>query len=127
MTSGAAKRSVTGRFCGTAMQRGTNMNWVAMMRAVTLPSAPTLVPKFCSANSPERCSVFGSMRSTLLGGFMFLVSAVNTDHAENRGNKHTDAECPQQLGTENSPLVCCSGLVRHGLAHRAAREEDQQI
>ena len=54
------------------------MNWVAMTRAVTLPSAATLVPRFCSANSPERCNTFGSTRSTLLGGLMPMVSAVNT-------------------------------------------------
>ena len=30
MTSGVAKRSVTRRPRGTAMQRGTNMNWVAI-------------------------------------------------------------------------------------------------
>jgi hypothetical protein len=49
------------------------------------------------------------------------------DHAENRGNEHADAERPQQFGAENSPLVRFCRLIRHGLAHRAAREEDQQI
>ena len=38
ITSGEAKRSVTRRFAGTAMHCGTNMNWVAMARTVTLPS-----------------------------------------------------------------------------------------
>src|SRR5262249_7390320 len=60
------------------MQCGTNMNWVAIARTVTLPSAPTVVPRFCSANSPDRCNVLGSMCSTLLGGLMLMVSAVNT-------------------------------------------------
>src|SRR5262245_59391191 len=54
------------------------MNWVAIARTVTLPSLDTVVPRLCSANSPERCSVLGSMRSTLLGGLTLIVSAVNT-------------------------------------------------
>ena len=54
------------------------MNCVAMTRTVTLPSGPTVVPRLCSANSPDRCNVLGSIRSTLLGGLMSLVSAVNT-------------------------------------------------
>src|SRR5262245_64367297 len=78
ITSGVAKRSVTFRFAGTAMHCGTNMNWVAIARTVTLPSLETEVPRLCSANSPERCSVLGSMRSTLLGGLMLIVSAVKT-------------------------------------------------
>src|SRR3954447_433532 len=60
------------------MHRGTNVNWVAMTRAVTVPSVSTVVPRLCSVNSPDRCSVLGSIRSTLLGGLMSRVSAVNT-------------------------------------------------
>src|SRR4029453_6957344 len=44
----------------------------------TVSSPNTVVPRFCSANSPERCSVLGSIRSTLLGGLTLIVSAVNT-------------------------------------------------
>ena len=127
MTSGEAKRSVTRRSRGTAMQCGTNMNWVAMARTVTLPSAPTVVPRLCSANSPDRCSVLGSMRSTLLGGLMSDGQRREHDHAEDGGDEHADAERPQQFGAENSPLVCFGGMVRHGLAHRAARKEDEQV
>ena len=118
---------VTRRPYGTAMQRGTNMNWVAMTRTVTPPSAPTVVPKFCSANSPDRCSVLGSIRSTLLGGFMSPGQRREHDHAENRGDEHSDAERPQQFGAENSPLVRFGRLLGHGLPHRAAREEDEQV
>src|SRR5215831_8056186 len=60
------------------MHRGTNMNCVATTRVVTLPSGATRVPRFCSANSPARCNAFGSMCSTLLGGLIFIVSAVKT-------------------------------------------------
>src|SRR5215831_15648905 len=136
MTSGVVKRSVTGRPRGTAMQRGTNMNWVAMARTVTLPSAPTEVPKFCSANSPDKCSVLGSMRSTLLGGLMFLVSAVNTimprtaamstptPNAHNSSVPRIRRSC---TSAGCSLMVACSWLFAHGLAHRTAREEDEQV
>src|SRR5215813_452679 len=49
------------------------------------------------------------------------------DHAEDRSNEHPDAERPQQFGAENSPLVSFRCLLAHGLAHPAAREEDEQI
>jgi len=49
-----------------------------MIRAVTRPSGPTVVPRLCSANSPDRCNVLGSIRSTLLGGLISRVKAVNT-------------------------------------------------
>src|SRR6516164_10659546 len=98
MTSGVVKRRVTRRFCGTEMQRGTNMNCVATTRTVTPPAESTVVPRFCSANSPDRCNVLGSIRSTLLGGLMPLVRAVNTTMPEDRSDEHADAERPQQLG-----------------------------
>ena len=128
MTSGDAKRSVTARPRGTAMQRGTNMNCVAMIRAVTLPSGPTVVPRLCSANSPDRCNVLGSIRSTLLGGLISLRQSREHDHAERGGNEHADTKRPQQFGAENSPLVNFGWSVGHAvLAHRSARQEDQQI
>ena len=49
------------------------------------------------------------------------------DHAENRGDEHADAEGPQQFGTENSSLAGFRGLLRHGLPHRSAWKEDEQI
>ena len=48
------------------------------LRLFTEPSGDTVVPRLCSANSPERCSTLGSMRSTLLGGLTLMVNAVNT-------------------------------------------------
>ena len=71
ITSGVAKRSVTGRFAGSTMQRGTNVNCVATIRLVICPSAATRVPRLGSVNSPVRCSVFGSIVSILLGGLMW--------------------------------------------------------
>src|SRR6516165_4013484 len=49
------------------------------------------------------------------------------DHAENRGNKHADAERPKQFGAENSALVPFNWLLSHGLGHPTSREEDEQI
>src|SRR6516165_9923203 len=126
-TSGAAKRRVTRRPRGTAMQRGTNMNCVAMTRTVTPPSAPTVVPRFCSANSPDRCSVLGSMSSTLLGGVYVSGERSEHDHAERGGNEHADAERPQQFGAENASLVSFNRLLGHGLADTTPRQEDEEI
>src|SRR5262249_33657020 len=126
-TSGVAKRSVTRRPCGTARQRGTNMNCVAMARTVTPPSAPTVVPRFCSANSPERCSVFGSMCSTLLGGFMSLLSAVNTimPRTAATSTPTPNAHSNSVPRTRRSCVAACCSLT--GLAHGAAWQEDQQV
>src|SRR3954447_9919771 len=126
-TSGVAKRRVTRRPYGTAMQRGTNMNCVAMTRTVTPPSAPTVVPRLCSANSPDRCSVLGSIRSTLLGGFMSAVSAVNTitprTAAMSTPTPKAHSNSVPRIRRSRASAACSVT----GLPHRSAWKEDEQI
>src|SRR6516225_3415793 len=127
MTSGDAKRSVTRRLAGTAMQRGTNMNWVAIARTITLPSLPTAVPRFCSANSPDKCSVFGSIRSTLLGGLMPIFSAVNTIVVRAAAIK-TPTPKLHRSSVVRIQRSCASGWVSvMKSAHRPARNEHKDI
>ena len=95
------------------MQRGTNMNWVAMARTVTLPSLATVVPRLCSANSPERCSVFGSMRSTLLGGLTLIVSAVNRIMLKVAAMKMPTPNAHSSSVLENPALMHLVRGVRH--------------
>ena len=45
---------------------------------MTLPSAPSVVPRLFSTNSPEMCSLRGSMVSTRDGGIDAQCSPVNT-------------------------------------------------
>src|SRR3954452_420371 len=127
MTSGVVKRSVTRRPCGTARQRGTNMNCVAITRTVTLPSAPTVVPRFCSANSPDRCNVLGSIRSTLLGGLMSLVRAVNTimDKVAAISTPTPKAHSSSVPRIRRSCISGCSSVTAS--PHCAARKEYEQI
>ena len=110
ITSGDANRRVTRRFAGTGMQRGTNMNCVAIARTVTLPSFPTVVPRLCSANSPERCSVLGSIRSTLLGGLTLIVSAVNRIMLKEAATKMPTPK-DQSSSVRSMRRSCISGWV----------------
>src|SRR6516164_1759415 len=127
ITSGDAKRSVTRRFDGTAIQRGRNMNCVAMARTVTLPSAATLVPRLCSANSPERCSALGSTRSTLLGGLIPMVSAVNRIVLRAAA---TNTPTPKAHSSSVRRIHCScisGGAWDIRLPHTPARNKDEQI
>ena len=96
------------------MQRGTNMNCVAMIRAVTRPSGPTVVPRLCSANSPDRCNVFGIDPLDVARRIDISRQSREHDHAERCGDEHADAKRPQQFGAENSPLVNFGWSVGHG-------------
>src|SRR6516164_5226725 len=127
ITSGDAKRSVTRRFDGTAIQRGRNMNCVAMARTVTLPSAATLVPRLCSANSPERCSALGSTRSTLLGGLTPMVSAVNRIVLRAAA---TNTPTPKAHSSSVRRIHCScisGGAWDIRLSYTPARNKDEQI
>jgi Tripartite tricarboxylate transporter family receptor len=62
----------------TLGHRDTTRNEHELTRTVMLPAESTVVLRFCSANSPDRCKDLGSIRSTLLGGFIPVVKAVNT-------------------------------------------------
>jgi hypothetical protein len=106
------------------------MNWVAITRTVTLPSAATLVPRFCSANSPEsQCFWIDAL--DIAGRVDAHGQSREHDCAQDRRDQHADPERPEQLGPENAPLVHFRLPVGHGSADRAAREEykeiDQQI
>jgi hypothetical protein len=67
-TSVAVPRKVTGMPAGTTMHCGSNEYCWAMSRTITLPSALSAVPRFDSTNSPDTCSVRGSIVSTREGG-----------------------------------------------------------
>src|ERR1700730_10231295 len=49
-----------------------------MIRTVTDPSGSTAVPRLLSTNSPWRCSVVGSMTSTLLEGCIASMTPLKT-------------------------------------------------
>jgi hypothetical protein len=49
------------------------------------------------------------------------------DDAQRRRDQHANAERPQQLGSEDAPLVHFGLAFAHGSPDRAAREEDQKI
>ena len=71
-------RNVTGTPAGTTMHCGWNEYCCAIRRTVTLPSAPTLVPRLLSTNSPFRCSVLTSTVSTRDGGIADQCRPVKT-------------------------------------------------
>src|SRR6187401_279418 len=100
-----------------------------MTRVVTLPSGATLVPRFCSANSPERCSVLGSIRSTLLGGLISLVSAVNTIMLSVAAIKipTPNAQRSSVPRIRRSWTSLCASSVIHSSAHCSARQKNKNI
>ena len=71
-------RKVTGIPAGTSRHAGWKEYCWAMRRTTTLPSAPTLVPRLPSTNSPLRCSVRGSIVSTRDGGIAAQCRPVTT-------------------------------------------------
>src|SRR5215471_291880 len=98
-----------------------------MMRAVTVPSAATSVPRFCSENSPERCRVLGSIRSTLLGGLMLRVSAVNTMMLIVAATR-TPTPNAQVNSVPRTQRSCVSrGWSVTALTHNAARQKDKEV
>src|SRR5215212_3539836 len=109
ITSGVAKRRVTGRFAGTSRHCGWNANCVATIRLVTWPEASTLVPRLPSVNSPVRCRVFGSTVSMLLGGLMWWT---------------TPAETAAQPSSDLRIAASVAGMAS---AHRAARQEHEDV
>ena len=109
------------------MQCGANMNWVAMIRAVTLPSAATTGAEI----------LFGELTGEMKG---FRIDALDIarrvdvlrkrgehDHAEQYRHQNADAERPQQLSPENAALMRGMMRLAHRSAHDAARQKDQQI
>src|SRR5436190_2487070 len=78
IVSVAVPRNVTGTPAGTTMHCGWKEYCCAISRTVTLPSAPTLVPRLLSTNSPFRCSVLTSTVSTREGGIADQCRPVTT-------------------------------------------------
>src|ERR1700758_2743554 len=78
ITSGAVRRNLTGVSTGTCAPPGPNAYCSATILTVTAPSGSAAVPRLLSTNSPPRCSVVGSMVSTLLGGLSAWVTPVTT-------------------------------------------------
>src|ERR1700719_1490322 len=78
ITSVLVRRNLTGVSTGTLAQSGTKAYCCAISLTVTDPSGSLAVPRLLSANSPPRCSVVGSMVSTLLGGLSAWVTPVTT-------------------------------------------------
>src|SRR6478752_2669869 len=78
MVSVLVPRNVTGTPAGTTMHCGWNEYCCAIRRTVTLPSAPTLVPRLLSTNSPFRCNVLTSTVSTRDGGIAAQCRPVKT-------------------------------------------------
>ena len=127
MTSGDAKRSVTGRPRGTAMQRGTNMNCVAMIARRDPAVRPDRRPQIVFGELARQMQRLWVDALDVAGRVDVSGQRREHDHAERRGDEHADAKRPQQFGAENSLLVNFGWSVGHALAHRAARQEDQQI
>ena len=112
ITSGDAKRSVTRRFAGTAMQRGTNMNWVAMTRTVTAAvgadgGAEIVLGEF--AREMQRLGVDPLDIARRIDAHR---ERREQDHAQRGGDEDADAERPQQFGSENSALMHFGGCDR---------------
>src|SRR3954469_25321851 len=122
ITSGVAKRSVTGRFAGRTMQRGLNVNCVATIRLGICPSAATRVPRFGSGNSPVRCSVFESIVSMLLGGMIWW-----TRPAEMVASMITLTTPIEIAAQRSSDLTMASSAMATRSAHHAARQEHEEI
>ena len=103
------------------------MNCVAMIRTVTLPSGPDRRAQIVLGELARQMQRLGIDTLDVAGRVDVSGQGREHDHAERRGNEHADTERPQQFGAENSLLVHFGGSVGHGLAHRASRQEDQQI
>src|ERR671913_62132 len=126
-TSGDVNRSVTRLPCGTAMQRGTNINCVATTRAVAVPSLSILVPRLCSANSPDRCRALGSIRSTLLGGFTPIVRAVKITMLSVAAIS-TPTPNAHRISVHRIRRSCISGCRLDMISpHNTTRNEYQQV
>ena len=77
-TSALVARKVTGVLAGTRMHWGVNEYCWPTTRTMTDPSACRAVPRLLSMNSPDTCSVVGSMVSTRDGGIIAQCRPVNT-------------------------------------------------
>src|SRR5215204_5298075 len=109
ITSGVAKRRVTGRFAGTRRHCGWKANCVATIRLVTWPEASTLVPRLPSVNSPVRCRVLGSTVSILLGGLMLVTTP------------------PETAAQPSSDLRIACSVAGMASAHRASGQEHEDV
>src|SRR3954466_6768389 len=119
MTSGLAKRRVTGRFAGTTMHCGWKENCVATSRLVTWPAASTLVSFRELARQMQRLRI---------DGFDVARGIDVMDETRIDDRQHDDADDaarnrgPAELGPED-------GLFgrRHGSAHHAAGQEHERV
>ena len=114
MTSGVAKRSVTRRPRGTAMQRGTNMNCVAIDPHGDAAVRSDRRSEILLGELARQMQCLGIDPLHVAGRVYAPGQSREHDHAEDRGNEHADAERPQQFGAENSPLVHFGGMIGHG-------------
>jgi hypothetical protein len=75
------------------------------MRLVIWPFASTLVPRFASVNSADRCRSCGLIRSTLLGG-LIVHDHARGDHRQHDGrDADEDDDGPPDLGADDLTLA----------------------
>ena len=109
-------RNVTGISAGTSMHCGSNEYCCATSRTTTLPSASTAVPRLDSTNSPEMCSVRGSIVSTRDGGIEAQWTPVKIIIATSTTMMSATTMRPPPLGRDGDRFRG----VRPGLAHWTA-------
>src|SRR5258708_31703552 len=132
-TSALVRRNVTGVPAGNVTQRGTNSYCWATRRTVTDPWGPAAVPRLLSTNSPRRCSVVGSMTSTLLGGCIAPAMPVATMTTNMMSSMAAiilihrfSVRATTSAGTIPSGSGAANGFVGDS-ATRASRHEQEEI